>query len=98
MGDPKNVQLTKDIIELGWVPPRPRSRWDVLPIVVMAADDKPVVIELPANLRRLVKIRHPKHEAAFWKLDLKWVAFPAWSRLGFDIGGVQYTAAPFIGW
>ncbi|KAF9462532.1 nitric oxide synthase [Collybia nuda] len=99
-GDPKNIQLTKDLIEFGWVPPVPaaRTRWDVLPLVVMAEGDKPVLIDIPANLRRLVKIRHPKYEAAFWKLDLKWVAFPALSRLGFDIGGVQYTATPFIGW
>ncbi|KAF9465476.1 nitric oxide synthase [Collybia nuda] len=99
-GDPKNVQLTKDIIALGWFPPTlaARTRWDVLPVVVMAEGDLPVIIELPANLRRLVKIRHPKYETAFWRLDLKWVAFPALSRLGFDIGGVQYTATPFIGW
>lgn len=64
----------------------------------MADGDKPVIVDVPSNLRRLVKIRHPKYEAAFWKLDLKWVAFPALSRLGFDIGGVQYTATPFIGW
>ncbi|KAF9462531.1 nitric oxide synthase [Collybia nuda] len=98
IGDPKNVQLTKDIVELGWKPPKLRSRWDVLPVVVMAEDDGPAFIELPANLRKLVKIQHPRYEAAFEKLDLNWVAFPALSRLGFDIGGVQYTATPFIGW
>ncbi|KAF9462530.1 nitric oxide synthase [Collybia nuda] len=98
LGDPENTQLTKDIMELGWAPPQPKSRWDVLPVVVMAKDEEPIFVELPPNLRRLVKIRHPRYEAAFEKLDLKWVAFPAFSRLGFDIGGVQYTAAPFIGW
>lgn len=82
------------------MPPIPvaRTRWDVLPVVVMADGDLQVIVELPANLRRLIKIRHPKYETAFWRLDLKWVAFPALSRLGFDIGGVQYTATPFIGW
>ncbi|GHP15261.1 nitric oxide synthase-like protein [Collybia sordida] len=98
IGDPKNIQLTKDIIELGWVPPQPKSRWDVLPVVVMAEDDEPVFVELPTNLRKLVEISHPRYKDAFQKLDLKWVAFPALSNLGFDIGGVQYTATPFIGW
>ncbi|GHP15262.1 nitric oxide synthase-like protein [Collybia sordida] len=98
MGDPRNAQLTKDIIELGWVPPQPRSPWDILPVVVMAEDDEPVLVELPMNLRKLVEIRHPKYDDAFWRLDLKWVAFPAPSKFGFDIGGIQYTATPFMGW
>lgn len=98
VGDPKNVQLTKDIVELGWEPPQQRGRWDILPLVTMAEGDLPVIAELPSHLRALVEIRHPKHYDAFEELDLKWVAFPALSRLGFDVGGVQYTATSFIGW
>lgn len=97
LGDPSNVELTQDIIELGWVPPEPRSRWDLLPIVAMAESDAPAWADVPAELRDLVDIRHPRFEN-FQKLGLKWYQFPALSRLGFDIGGVQYTAAPFIGW
>ena len=98
MGDPMSVELTSAIIDLGWQPPEPRGRWDLLPLVAMAEGDSPAMIELPANLRKLVDIRHPKYTTEFERLDLKWVAFPALTRLGFDIGGVQYTAAPFIGW
>ena len=98
LGDPASVTLTKAIIELGWEPPKPRSRWDLLPLVVMADGDVPVIAELPTSLARLVNIRHPQYQREFEMLDLKWVAFPALTRLGFDIGGVQYTAAPFIGW
>lgn len=98
LGDPANVALTKDIIELGWTPPRFRTRWDVLPLITMAAGDEPVITEIPPSLSKLVNIEHPKYSLAFEKLGLKWVAAPALSRLGFDIGGVQYTAAPFIGW
>ena len=98
LGDPSSVTLTKAIIELGWEPPSPRSRWDLLPLVVMADGDVPVIAELPPNLGKLVNIRHPQYEREFERLDLKWAAFPALTRLGFDIGGVQYTAAPFIGW
>ncbi|KAL8637079.1 MAG: hypothetical protein Q9228_005607, partial [Teloschistes exilis] len=98
LGDPASVELTKAIIGIGWQPPTARSRWDLLPLVVMADNDVPVMIEIPPDLGRQIHIRHPRHQAAFEKLDLRWVAAPALARLGFDIGGVQYTAAPFIGW
>lgn len=98
MGDPSNVQITHDILELGWVPPCPKSNWDLLPIVAMAENDAPAWADLPDELCELVEVKHPKFPANFQKLNLKWYQFPALSRLGFDIGGVQYTAAPFIGW
>ena len=98
LGDPMSVEITNAMIDLGWQPPEPRSRWDILPLVAMAEGDLPAMIELPADLRKLVNIRHPRYSTEFERLDLKWVAFPALTRLGFDIGGVQYTAAPFIGW
>ena len=98
LGDPTSVELTNAIIDLGWQPPEPKGRWDLLPLVAMAEGDSPAMIELPADLRKLVNIRHPKYTTEFETLDLKWAAFPALTRLGFDIGGVQYTAAPFIGW
>ena len=98
IGDPLNVALTKEIVELGWKPPRQRGRWDLLPIVTMADGDAPVINELPPDLRKLVQIRHPRYETEFDNLGLKWVLFPALTRLGFDIGGVQYTATPFVGW
>ncbi|KAL8865428.1 MAG: hypothetical protein Q9174_006891, partial [Haloplaca sp. 1 TL-2023] len=98
LGDPNSVSLTKAIIDLGWEPPRPKSRWDLLPLVVMADNDVPAVIEIPPGIGKLVAIRHPRYPDEFEELDLRWVSVPALTRLGFDIGGVQYTAAPFIGW
>ena len=98
LGDPASVQLTKAILELGWEPPQKKTRWDLLPLVVMAEGDHPVLIEIPPDIGRLVEIRHPHYVTAFKDLGLKWVPFPALTRLGFDIGGIQYTAAPFIGW
>lgn len=98
LGDPMSVNLTNAMIELGWQPPEPKGRWDLLPLVAMAEGDRPAMIELPADLRKLVNIRHPKYTTEFENLDLKWVAFPALTRMGFDVGGVQYTATPFIGW
>ncbi|KAH8898596.1 nitric oxide synthase [Thozetella sp. PMI_491] len=98
LGDPMNVDLTKAVIELGWKPPAMRTKWDLLPLVTMAQGDVPVLTEIPIDDFPLVHIRHPKNELAFAKLGLRWVPAPALSRLGFTIGGVQYTASPFIGW
>ncbi|CAK42680.1 uncharacterized protein An15g07930, partial [Aspergillus niger] len=97
LGDPSNVKLTQDIIDLGWTPPRAKTRWDLLPIVAMAENDAPALVEVPDALRRLIEIQHPDYPE-FNELGLRWYQFPALSRLGFDIGGVQYTATPFIGW
>ena len=98
VGDPMSVELTEAIIKMGWEPPSTKGRWDLLPLVTMADGDRPYIIELPRDLRKLVDIRHPQYASEFERLDLKWVSFPALTRLGFDIGGVQYTATPFIGW
>ncbi|KUJ10145.1 uncharacterized protein LY89DRAFT_689965 [Mollisia scopiformis] len=97
LGDPSNLRLTRDIIALGWNPPEPRSRWDILPIVAMAENEEPAMAILPYELTELVRISHPQYHSLD-SLDLKWVKFPALARLGFDIGGVQYTASPFTGW
>ncbi|KAH9905392.1 nitric oxide synthase [Xylariomycetidae sp. FL2044] len=98
LGDPVNVELTKAIIELGWRPPAIRTRWDLLPLVTMAEGDEPIITEIPKDAFPLVKIQHPRYDLAFEKLGLRWVPAPALSRLGFSIGGVQYTATPFIVW
>ncbi|KAK0509489.1 hypothetical protein JMJ35_007883 [Cladonia borealis] len=97
LGDLANVDLTTAIMELGWTPPQTRGPQDLLPLVTMAEGDKPAMMEIPAPLSNLVNISHPQFPS-FAALNLKWKAAPALTRLGFDIGGVQYTAAPFIGW
>ncbi|KJZ79535.1 hypothetical protein HIM_01004 [Hirsutella minnesotensis 3608] len=100
LGDPMSVSLTEAIIELGWEPPSIRTRWDLLPLVTMADGDEPYITPFPESLFPLVQIRHPKSQYSlpFEKLGLRWVPPPALSQLGFDIGGVQYTATPFMGW
>lgn len=64
----------------------------------MAENDAPAMANVPETFGKLIKISHPEFTKEFEELDLKWCRFPALSRLGFDIGGVQYTAAPFLGW
>lgn len=100
LGDPINVSLTDAIISIGWKPPLMRTRWDLLPLVTMMDGDEPYITPIPEDMFPLVQIRHPRKEysLSFEKLGLRWVPAPALSQLGFDIGGVQYTASPFIGW
>ena len=63
----------------------------------MAEGDEPVLATLPPELTQLISTVHPQYPRVA-DLDLRWVKFLALSRLGFDIGGIQYTASPFIGW
>jgi nitric oxide synthase oxygenase domain/subunit len=63
----------------------------------MAGDDNPTFATLPPELTQLVSIEHP-HYPKIAGLGVKGCRFPALSRLGFNMGGVQYTASPFIGW
>lgn len=93
-----NASLTQSIIELGWTPPEFRTKWDLLPIVTMAEDDTPAITDLSKEDFPSIHIRHPRYELPFEKLGLRWASAPVLGRLGFDIGGVQYTASPFIGW
>ncbi|KAK4504831.1 hypothetical protein PRZ48_002793 [Zasmidium cellare] len=97
-GDPSNADVTQAIIDLGWKPPAIRTKWDLLPLVTQAQDDVPAITPVDEKDFPLVYIRHPHYPLAFDRLGLRWVAAPALSRFGFDIGGVQYTAAPFMGW
>ncbi|KAK2594413.1 hypothetical protein QQS21_007867 [Conoideocrella luteorostrata] len=100
LGDPGNVSITESILSLGWQPPAIRTRWDLLPLVTVADGDEPYITPIPPNSFPPVSIRHPNpdYSLGFDKLGLRWVPAPALSRLGFDIGGVQYTAVPFLGW
>lgn len=34
----------------------------------------------------------------FSELDLQWYALPAVSSMLFDVGGIEFPAAPFNGW
>lgn len=100
LGDPRNLKFTNDAISLGWCPPAIRTRWDLLPLVTMASGDKPFITHIPDDLFPIIPIEHPEpqYKIPFRRLGLRWVPAPVLSSLGFDVGGLQYTAAPFIGW
>ncbi|MGK4006773.1 nitric oxide synthase oxygenase [Sorangium sp. So ce1036] len=95
LGDPANVELTDQALALGW-PGGERTRFDLLPLIVQIGDRPPRWFELPRERVLEVPIVHPRH-GWFAELGLKWHALPAVSNMAFDVGGVQYTAAPFNG-
>lgn len=98
LGDPANVELTNSCLRLGWNPPTYPTPFDVLPLIIQSSDDSEQLIkELPESAKLLVPITHPDFPE-FDKLGIYWHAIPALSSFCLDIGGIQYTAAPFNGW
>ncbi|XP_062038829.1 nitric oxide synthase 1 [Lepus europaeus] len=95
LGDPANVQFTEICIQQGWKPPR--SRFDVLPLLLQANGNDPELFQIPPELVLEVPIRHPKFEW-FKDLGLKWYGLPAVSNMLLEIGGLEFSACPFSGW
>jgi nitric-oxide synthase len=97
LGDPANIDLTDFAVGLGWTPPSPRTAFDLLPVIVQAAQGPPEWREIPAHLRLEIPIVHPDFPW-FKDLGLRWYALPAVACMMLDAGGIQYTAVPFNGW
>lgn len=68
-----------------------------MPIVLSAPGEAPTIYEIPESAVLTVSLSHPTY-SWFEKLGLKWYALPAVSDMLFDVGGIEYPAAPFNGW
>jgi nitric-oxide synthase len=101
LGDPRYVGFTDTARSLGWTPPTPMGRFDVLPLVVTGGAEHavggPQMVEVPHEAVLEVPLHHPDH-AWFAEMGLRWHAVPAISNMKLDIGGITYPAAPFNGW
>ena len=97
MGDPANLGLTDAIMKLGWMPPNPRSPWDILPLVIEVPGMQPSLYEVPEDLVLEVHVKHPKYEQMA-HLGLRWYVIPAISNFRLEIGGISYACCPFNGW
>ncbi|MCA0985064.1 nitric oxide synthase oxygenase [Halobacillus yeomjeoni] len=95
IGDPASVEFTKKCEELGWK--GEGSHFDVLPLVIQVNDRKPSWFSIPKDKVLEVPLRHPEFEW-FEDLGLRWYAVPIISDMRLEIGGLDYTAAPFNGW
>nr|WP_256376200.1 nitric oxide synthase oxygenase [Dolichospermum sp. UHCC 0259] len=95
LGDPGNVELTDQALKLGWTRGA-RTRFDYLPLIIQLPNKDPHWIEIPPKLIMEVPLFHPRYQW-FEELELKWYGLPAVSNMVLDLGGIQYTAAPFNG-
>jgi nitric-oxide synthase, bacterial len=96
-GDGRNLAMTDHALALGWQPPEPRGRFDVLPLVIAGGDGGERLVDVPADAVLEVPLSHPDHPW-FAELRLRWHAVPAISNMPLEVGGITYPAAPFNGW
>ncbi len=96
-GDPSECEFTEFCREAGWVPPKERGAWDVLPLAICGPDGNTRTYPVPADAVLEVGMTHPEY-AWFGELGLRWYAVPFVSNMELEIGGLRYTAAPFNGW
>jgi nitric-oxide synthase len=95
-GDPDELDLTRACIELGW--DANNGRFDLLPIVIQSTGYPTKYFEWKDWHEPVqVPIRHPQLQW-FTELRLRWYAVPVISDMTLEIGGIEYTAAPFNGW
>lgn len=96
IGDPENVELTNQILKLGWEPIS-MNKFDILPLVIQIGNQHPKYFEIPKNIIKEVNINHPRNNLVS-KIGMKWHVLPVISNMYIEIGGIKYTAAPFNGW
>jgi nitric-oxide synthase len=96
VGDPRYAGFTAELIDRGWVPPEPRTAFDVLPWLIESRDEPPRIVPVPSAAVLEVPISHPTLPW-FAALGLRWHAVPAVCNMGLRIGGLTYSCAPFNG-
>ncbi|ANE46937.1 hypothetical protein SY83_12360 [Paenibacillus swuensis] len=94
-GDPGSVAFTQLCMHLGWR--GAGTAYDILPLLIQINDRTPRWFAIPDELVLEVPLSHPENEE-FAELGLRWYAVPFISDMTLDLGGLQYTAAPFNGW
>jgi nitric-oxide synthase, bacterial len=97
LGDPRYLEFTEEVREMGWHPPAQRGRFDVLPLVIETSEEGVTLHELPRTVVHEVELSHPEY-GWFAGMGLRWHSVPAISNMRLSVGGVSYPAAPFNGW
>ncbi len=95
IGDPASISFTNACMELGWK--GEGTHFDLLPLVIQIGERPPVWFDIPKDIVLEVEISHPEI-AQIADLHIKWYAVPIVSDMKLEIGGIEYTAAPFNGW
>ena len=97
LGDPAEAEFTAWCESNGWLPPKDKGRFDVLPLVISGPRVPPSIVTIPRERILEVNLEHPDFHW-FKELKLRWYAAPIVSNMLLEIGGLQYPAAPFNGW
>lgn len=95
LGDPAQYAFTKKCLQLGWQ--SSQTPFDVLPILIQLPYQQPCMFTIPQEKIKQVQISHPDYKW-FIDMNLRWYAVPIISNMKLEIGGIEYTAAPFNGW
>ncbi len=95
VGDPLHRELTRQAERAGWR--GTGGAFDILPLLVSVAGDDLTAFDVPPDAVLEVPITHPRLPCIA-DLGLRWHANPAISNLCLEVGGIQYTCAPFSGW
>lgn len=97
LGDPRYLDFTDMVREMGWRPPPRPGAFDMLPLVVQTEAEGPRLYQIDPSIVLEVPLHHPDLPW-FADLELRWHAVPAISNMSLAIGGITYPAAPFNGW
>lgn len=95
VGDSSSIDFTKECEKLGWK--GAGTEFDILPLVIQIDGKTPNWYDIHVNMVLEVPLRHPEFDW-FEEFGVKWYAVPFISDMKLEIGGIEYTAAPFNGW
>ncbi len=95
LGDPDSLEFTKFCQDMGWE--SAGTAFDILPIVIQVDKEEPRWFSIPEEKVLRVPISHPQYT---WLEDMQiqWYAVPVISDMRLEIGGLDFTCAPFNGW
>jgi len=94
-GDPYECDLTDWFMANGYT--FNRTPFDLLPHAVEWPGRPRVMRDIKVPEGMVFTIEHPEYEW-FAEMGLQWYAVPIISDMLLEIGGLQFTAAPFNGW
>lgn len=97
LGDKANLKLTQALTRQGWIAPVNKTAFDILPIAIEVPGQPPKLYELPKDEILTVPIEHLQYPG-IGELGLQWCTIPVIANFRLEIGGVQYSCAPFNGW
>lgn len=94
IGDPAMLEFTDFCVQNGWN--GSESAFTFLPAVISDTAGKPHLFSWQGDIPE-IRLSHPDHRW-FEELGLRWYAIPLIANMVLEIGGINYTAAPFNGW